>query len=173
GVKCAIAAFGVEIVTVGPAVWVHAKVSGLPSGSLDPEPSSVTWTPVVPVASGPALATGARLPPAMLTPPETTSANGCAELGTLNARTVIVYVPAAGVSSVTCSTLLRRSAAPPVVDWLFANTLPRKVPDGPETWRSRSLLRLMLAAGVDGKSVHASVTRRRWPAATFTENVRV
>src|SRR5215470_4794748 len=101
------------------------------------------------------------------------SANACAELGTLNARTVIVYVPAAGALSVTCSTLLRRSAEPPVVDWLFENTLPRNVPDGPETWRSRSLLRFTLAAGVDGKSVHASVTRSDCPAATLSENVLV
>ena len=74
-----------------------------------------------------------------VTPPDTTSANGCAELGTLNARTVIVYVPATGALSVTCSTLLRRSAAPPATDWLLANTLPRNVPLGPASMRcSRS-----------------------------------
>ena len=48
--------------------------------------------------------------------PLITSANGCAELGTLNARTVIVYTPGTGAASSTCSTLLRRSGLPPAAD---------------------------------------------------------
>src|SRR5688572_16578957 len=115
---------------------------------------------MAPARSAPALATGGSLPPPPLpTLPLTTSENGCAELGTLKARTVIVYVPATGAASRTCSTLLRRSALPPVVDWPLAKTLPRKVPLGPTTSRSRSLLRLAAAAGVDGKSVQVRVAR--------------
>src|ERR1043165_3717632 len=119
-------------------------------------------------------------PPPVLTAPETTSANGCAELGTLNARTVTVYVPAAGARIVACSTLLRRSAAPPVVDWLLANTLPRNVPDGPDTVRSRSLLRFTLAPrrrdAVEPRRHRAAASRprgyrsaadgRAWPASS-------
>ena len=48
-----------------------------------------------------------------------------------------------------------------------------RCPPGPVTSRSRSLLMCGLAAGVDGKSVHASVALSGSPAATVNVNVRV
>jgi len=85
GVNSVTAALGSASATSGPPVWIQVKLSGLPSGSVDPEPSSVTAAPGATSASGPALASGSRLMPPLIT-----SANGWAELGTLNARTVIV-----------------------------------------------------------------------------------
>src|SRR5262249_13264363 len=110
---------------------------------------------------------------ARLTAPLITSANGCAELGTLNARTVIVYTPGAGAPSSTCSMVLLRAALPPVVDCQAGSRVPRNVPEGPVTSRSRSFSRFTAAAGVEGKSVHASVARSGSPASTWTVNVRV
>src|SRR5262245_6696778 len=51
--------------------------------------------------------------------------------------------------------------------------LPRKVPPGPLTVRSRSLLRWGLAAGVEGKSVQARVAFSGCPAVTAKVKVRV
>ena len=49
-----------------------------------------------------------------------------------------MYVPGSGTGISTCSTLLRRSALPPVVEAPPENTFPRNVPEGPATVRSRS-----------------------------------
>ena len=87
----------------------------------------------------------------MVAAPVTTSAKGWGPLGTLKERTVTVQVPVPGLARKTCSSVLRRSAAPPVLDWPPAKTLPSQVaPPGPLTARSRSLFRCGLAAGVEG-----------------------
>src|SRR4051812_7363704 len=54
---CAVA---LESTTAGPSVWVHAKVSGLPSASAEPVPSSVTVERAGTVSPVPARATGTR-----------------------------------------------------------------------------------------------------------------
>src|SRR4029078_913446 len=72
----------------------------------------------------------------------------------------------------TCSRVFLRSAVPPVAEAPPEKTLPRQtVPVGPVTIRSRSLLRLVAAAGVDGKSVHARVALNDSPV--LTEKVKV
>ncbi len=89
GVKRALAVSAPSSVTGGPSVWVHAKLSGAgtPSGLVDALPSSTTASPILPVWSGPASATGGWLGTAS---PVRTSANGCGPTGMLNARTVTV-----------------------------------------------------------------------------------
>ncbi len=63
GVKRACAVSAPSSVTGGPSVWVHANDSGdgASSGSSDAEPSRRTASPIRPVWSGPASATGGWL----------------------------------------------------------------------------------------------------------------
>ncbi len=51
-------AVSLDSVTVPPPVWVHWYVSGSPSGSKLPDPSSITAAPAFTVWPGPAFATG-------------------------------------------------------------------------------------------------------------------
>src|SRR6185503_12157827 len=101
---------------------------------------------------------GVGVGPVPSEPPSMARANFCGPLGILNALTVTVYVPAAGAWIYTFSTLLRRSAVPPVALQPPAKTFPRKVPLGPLTVRSRSLTRFTEAVSVDAKSDQTKLT---------------
>src|SRR5262245_17193187 len=63
GVSVGVAVVGscsVAALPMGTDVSIHAYVSGLPSGSLEPRPSRETGLPTVALRSGPASATGGR-----------------------------------------------------------------------------------------------------------------
>src|SRR5665647_2184605 len=111
GVKVGLAALVPERLCTAPPVCCHAYVNGTPSGSEDPDPSSVTRVPTLTDCAEPAFASGGWFvvpPPPLLGTPQTSNSArptlyvvlltfvmfNCTDVTVFDANVIVVAAPA-------------------------------------------------------------------------------
>ena len=118
-----------ESATVSPAACTHEYVSVSPvSGSVEPEPSSVTISPGLAVWSGPASATGGRL--------ETVMSSG-AESGVSTSKAAVAEAPYPSLATTTRLTVLGPLSARMVTSQEDSSNVTSAVPGPVCEWSTR------------------------------------